>query len=289
MDLVGVLASAIGQQLAAMGASPLHGAPRLSRAAATAAAATAPDPQLLLLAHGRKRIGDCVDAMVEELSRGVFLGLVASPLTCKASAARALGEVALWGCPDTLERMAKAGAVQALLRLLRLAVPLGPLGARWTGGLFRVKAEVAFAVAGLARGSDLSRGRLLEAGAMGLLEPLWSGQVHNVDGEDAVAMREECRKALVAVRGGPKGLLEVQGLHAAADSSFATPIASRSASPIGSPGRQRHRSVSVRGGAPAVPPGPPRSSDRDSHPGPDAALAGPGPPGTRVTGGGEFA
>jgi len=53
---------------------------------------------------------------------------------------------------------------------------------------------------------DLQRGRLQEAGAIQVLEQLWTGMMHNVDGEASVAMREEAQVALRAVRGGGESL-----------------------------------------------------------------------------------
>ena len=49
-------------------------------------------------------------------------------------------------------------------------------GRRWARELFRLKGDVAFCVAAIARGGDLARGRLLEAGAIPTLERIWSGQ-----------------------------------------------------------------------------------------------------------------
>ena len=76
-------------------------------------------------------------------------------------------------------------------------------------------------VAAIAREGDLQRGRLQEAGAIQVLEQLWMGmvrgsdrcaapspsapltvcsQMHNIDGDVAVLMRDEALKALQAVR-----------------------------------------------------------------------------------------
>ncbi len=108
--------------------------------------------------------------------------------------------------------------------------------------LLRLKGDAAFAVAAIAREGDLQRGRLQEAGAIQVLEQLWMGMMHNVDGEASAGMREEAQVALRAVRGGGESL----GLRTPPISGSSTPFSSSRASSPGSSPRRRRGSCRSR-------------------------------------------
>uniref|UniRef100_A0A7S4KQ21 Uncharacterized protein n=1 Tax=Guillardia theta TaxID=55529 RepID=A0A7S4KQ21_GUITH len=178
------------------------------------------------------RLMEMVQPLVSELQGGWFLRIICLLPDCKACAARSLGFLA-GGSSDYVESMVRAGAVQALMKILRLRY-------RWlypTESLLRLKADAAFAVAAIAREGDLQRGRLQEAGAIQVLEQLWMGMMHNIDGDVAVLMRDEALKALQAVRGTSN-----QGsvFRTPPLSGTSTPcISSRNSSPASSPRRRR--------------------------------------------------
>ena len=187
------------------------------------------------LRERRTALKDMVLPLVAELNRGWIL----RPHACrfagtKSCAARALGQLAA-GSAENVEVMVKAGAVQALMQILRLRNHwwLFPTD---NATLLRLKGDAAFAVAAIAREGDLQRGRLQEAGAIQVLEQLWLGMMHNVDGEVSAAMREEAQVALRAVRGGG------ESLRTPPMSGSSTPFSSsRASSPGSSPGRGRER------------------------------------------------
>ena len=173
----------------------------------------------------RKILSSCIEPLVLELKRGAtFQMFFCAQPENKALAARALGNLAA-GCWGNMEEMMRTGVIQALMCILKMK-------GIWTGSLSKIlllKGDAAFAVASLAKGGDLPRGRLQEAGAISVLEQLWTAQVmiqsfsffilclhpacedflfnismaqvHNVDGKEAVYMREEARMALKTVKG----------------------------------------------------------------------------------------
>lgn len=145
----------------------------------------------------RKALTTCIEPLVTELKRGaLWLMLTCTLPENKALAARALGNLAT-GCWGNMEDMMRAGVVQALMQILRMKC-------LWAGTLSKIlllKGDAAFGVACIAKGGDLPRGRLQEAGAIAALEQLWTAQVHNVDGKEAMYMREAARMALMTVRG----------------------------------------------------------------------------------------
>jgi len=181
-----------------------------------------------------------VQPLVAELNNGWVFRLGCRFPATKSCAARALGQLAN-GSAENVEAMVKAGAVQALMQILRLK-NFWWLFPTDNNTLLRLKGDAAFAVAAIAREGDLQRGRLQEAGAIQVLEQLWMGMMHNVDGLASAAMREEAQVALRAVRGGGESL----GMHTPPISGSSTPFSSSRASSPGSSPR-RHRRGRERG------------------------------------------
>jgi hypothetical protein len=190
------------------------------------------------LRERRTALRDMVQPLVAELKYGWLVFRLAcwcpGPKSC---AARALGHLAS-GSAENVEVMVKAGAVQALMQILRLKNYGWLFPPTDNTTLLRLKGDAAFAVAAIAREGDLQRGRLQEAGAIQVLEQLWMGMMHNVDGEASAGMREEAQLALRAVRGGGESL----GLRTPPISGSSTPFSSsRASSPGSSPRPSRRR------------------------------------------------
>lgn len=149
----------------------------------------------------RDQLIPLIAPLVSELQNGWWIGLYCSDADCKAAAVRALGFIADGSAEDG-DRMVRQGLNQALVRILKIrSTPV-----QSQESILQLQYEASRTVGVIARGGDLHRGRLQEAGVLNLLDALYQRlmvePVSESNTKDMALMKQHVLNALQAVKGG---------------------------------------------------------------------------------------